>query len=262
MDLPERSLPDTPFGDDRDQSLEEINTHLRHHKLAPLTHLGAERDGFYIRAFRGTMPDDNRWYKVVRFATIGPSGERGLYFMVFAVKGETHRGVVVIPMITHGGKRYVVFVRQHRPTLLVDEDKSRCWTTELPREFASSAALSSIGEHVVRQSINEKPITYVLGRELAPLFLSGKVAARSWKRLSKTPEDTGKSTTIVHTYFIDLELTEGATMEEVMAIRGTRSMGIRYYLLSDVLEDYDNKLGIDDCHTNSALFLLRKHLRI
>ncbi|TAK04834.1 hypothetical protein EPO33_02455 [Patescibacteria group bacterium] len=249
-------LPDEEAAGSREASqerrLKQINAILTTYKLTPLVQLGTwQRGEFEILDLISVSI--NPWYAIVQFWVIRPDGQHGSFFMKFAVSGAERRGCAIIVMV----EDQLVFVRQHRPTLLVREESA--WSTELPREWSSVNSKETIVDRLLKgvsgSSDHAIPLG-LLGRELVPLLTSGLVRSECVLPLGSAPEDTGMSTVIVDFWLLCFRLAEGATLEK---LHGTKAMGIRTYPLEEVIRRR-KELGLSDQHTATALLHLYEHL--
>ncbi len=245
-------LPDEEAQTGREASqqrrLEKINAILAAHRLAPLTRFGTwQRGEFEILDVVSVAA--NAWYAIVEFSVIRPDGRQSVYFMKFAVNGAERRGCAIIVMV----EDQLVFVRQHRPTLLIREESS--WSTEIPREWSVAGATPTIVDRLLKGTASEPgqaiPLG-VLGHELVPLLTSGLVRSDGLVLLGDGPEDTGMSTVIVDYWLLRFRLAEGASLER---LKGTKAMGIRIYPLDEVVARR-KELGLTDQHTATALLNL------
>lgn len=249
-------LPDEEAAGNQEASqqrrLEKINAVLVAHRLAPLVRLGTwQRGEFEMLDVVSVVA--NAWYVIVEFSVIRPDGRQGVYFMKFAVSGATRRGCAIVVMV----EDQLVFVRQHRPTMLVREKSP--WTTELPREWSVAGATQTIVDRLLKGSSGESDHALplgVLGHELVQLITSGIVRSEGLVLLGDAPEDTGTSTVVVDYWLLRFRLVDGATLQK---LHGTKVMGIRSYPLEEVMQRR-KELGITDSHTLTGLLLLYEHL--
>lgn len=253
-----RPLPDAEAAgaENRQESqqrrLEKVNAVLAGHRLAPLVRLGTwQRGEFEILDVVSVA--SNAWYAIVEFSVIRPDGRQGVYFMKFAVLGAERRGCAIVVMV----EDQLVFVRQHRPALLIRVESA--WSTEIPREWSVAGTTQTIVDRLLRGAALEPghavPLG-VLGHELVPLLTSGAVRSDGMVLLGNGPEDTGMSTVIVDYWLLRFRLTEGATLE---TLKGTKAMGIRIYPLDEVVRRR-KELGLTDQHTATALLNLYEHV--
>ncbi len=233
------------------QSLDEMNRQLASHRLPCLARVGVERDGFTLLRIESFHL--NPWYAIVEFLAERPDGTIGPYFLKFGVAGADKHACATIALITdEEGMRHVVFVRQNRPTAYTHPDPGRAWTLEVPREWAVTDTLTT----PLTAKRDDGRAVSVLGRELTPLMLSGLVTVESRDLLSDVPENTGDSMLSLHYWLVNLRTQD---MDAVKRIRGTRTVGIRYFPLDEVRKRR-KELGINDAHTCTGLLLLYEHL--
>lgn len=255
--------PERESGLGREESqkrrLEKINGYLTTRGLKPLVHVGIwQRGEFEIVDVVGCS--GNPWYTIVEFSIIRPDGQPGVYFMKFENGGLNGLSCVVMVMIGES----LVFVRQHRPTMFVRGTWH--WPTEVSRRFANSGISPTLVDRMLREAAKDEETRRLLtsrslplgvvGAELAPLIVSGRLSIQEVVRLGEVAEDTGMSTVIPEYWLIRLAIADGTALGENL---GTKAMGIRTYPLEEVI-GRRAELGVNDSHSITALLLLYEHL--
>lgn len=244
--------------------LEVINRDMKKWELPTLLRTGTYQNGetelVSIEDVRA-----NKYYAIVEYTAILPDGSRRQFFIQYGKGTDKALPAIIIVVLNNR----LVFVRSHRPALLVDPNS---WVNELPRGFVVSGLEPTLLDHKLRAMLppemrehdGTSTVMGVLGRKLVPLLNRSDVHVDSFQPLNKLEgevglprqaavyEDTGRTADADHYWLLNLRTDDPDRI--AYEARGPRQMELRFLTLREAWAER-RKNDIRDKATFTGLLL-------